>query len=396
MGELYFPNYTLYIMRFRVRITVLLVIAAILLFSMLTEGTKAQQQEDNYWTTKTSMQQARIGLGAVTVDGKIYTIGGNSGQEILGTNEQYDPQTDTWSYREPMPTPRYGFGIAVYENKIYCFGGKASSDYATNVVEVYDTLTDTWKNLPLMPTSKMNLQTAVVDDKIYLLGGRNMDISIDNRTNYQTVEVFDPNTGDWETAPSIPASAYVTFASAIGNNIYAMGQSLNLMYNTQNKTWREGAPPPNAPLLGCINSGTFAPLRIYIFGKNNTVDSYDPTTDSWTNNFSNASLNYYAAIASVNDRFYVLGGFFLRPTDYSRDGLTFNKDHEEYSGANIQYTPQGYGLKVGNFDNLSSNPNNIASSFPTILVVISSAVTIAVIAVSLLLVRRYRKTASQV
>jgi hypothetical protein len=336
-------------MRLSIKMALPLVIAIALLASMLTQGISAQQPEGNYWTEKTSMQQARVGLSAAAADGKIYAIGGDAHDGVTNVNEEYNPATDTWSYKSPMPTPRYGFGIAVYNNKIYCFGGKASLGvYAINVVEVYDTLSDTWKTLPSMPTAKMSLQTAVVGDKIYLLGGRNTDIAIGNQTNYTTVEAFSPKTGNWEMASPIPqiGSEYITFASSIGNDIYAITKTHNMIFNTQSKTWREAASPPNAPYLGCINAGILAPQHIYVFGTNKTIDNYDPATDIWTSNPSNASLNYYAAIASLNDRFYVLGGFFLRPTDYSRDGPSVNKFQEQYSGANMEYTPTDYGIRT--------------------------------------------------
>jgi hypothetical protein len=85
------------------------------------------------WTQKAPMNQARSHLGVAAVDGKIYAIGGDE----MGTNEEYDPTTNTWTYKAKMPTPREDFATAVYQNKVYCIGGKTSGSI-TDVNEVYD------------------------------------------------------------------------------------------------------------------------------------------------------------------------------------------------------------------------------------------------------------------
>jgi len=112
---------------------------------------------EDSWNTKTSMNQARYDLGVVAVDGKIYAIGGyapvlydgytNFG---VGTNECYDPVTDTWVTLEPMLAPRASFAIAAYQGKIYCIGG-AGPNGLCGTNEVYDIATDSWSAKTAMP-----------------------------------------------------------------------------------------------------------------------------------------------------------------------------------------------------------------------------------------------------
>jgi N-acetylneuraminic acid mutarotase len=88
---------------------------------------------EDTWAAKAPMQQARAGLGVAAVNGKIYAIGGSisngqyppdvSSGGFVGTNEEYDPATDTWTTKASMPTPRDYFAIAAYQNKVYCIGG---------------------------------------------------------------------------------------------------------------------------------------------------------------------------------------------------------------------------------------------------------------------------------
>ena len=55
-------------------------------------------QEENTWTTLTSMQVKRVDLGVAVVNEKIYAIGQGPNYSI-DTVEEYDPQTDTWTYK---------------------------------------------------------------------------------------------------------------------------------------------------------------------------------------------------------------------------------------------------------------------------------------------------------
>lgn len=111
-------------------ITLLLTLSLLLTFHVPL----AYATED-YWTSKAPMQVARSGLGVAAVNGKIYSIGGvisdgfvpsspgsavyagKTPVDVTGSNEEYDPETDTWIYKAAMPTPRAVFAIAVYQIK---------------------------------------------------------------------------------------------------------------------------------------------------------------------------------------------------------------------------------------------------------------------------------------
>jgi GH43 family beta-xylosidase len=88
----------------------------------------ASRLVENIWVPKTPMSQTRFSLGVVAVDDKIYAIGGFTQSGYLGTNEQYDPATDTWTTLASMPTPRNEFAIAACQGKIYCIGGMTSKE----------------------------------------------------------------------------------------------------------------------------------------------------------------------------------------------------------------------------------------------------------------------------
>jgi N-acetylneuraminic acid mutarotase len=207
-------------------------ILILILCLILSTPSLVRANEDS-WVTKESMQEARSGLGVAVVNGKIYAIGGSTesgfapsvhgsdviiNEDIVGTNEEYDPSTDTWTFKTPMPTPRIVFATAVYQGKIYCIGGYIENNSTqgfveegyTGINEVYDPEADTWETKTSMPTDRGWLSANVVGDKIYVIS--------------KTVnEAYDPATDSWMTKTPSPQPA--TFASGcisavLDNKIY--------------------------------------------------------------------------------------------------------------------------------------------------------------------------------
>jgi len=343
----------------RMRKTIALLLAIFLTASYLIVAKPAfssTEVTENAWVKKAPMHQARASLGVAVVNGKIYAIGGSTGNdesshigETVSTNEEYDPVTDTWVFKKSMPTARYGFAIAVYPNKIYCIGGATS--YSTSsgydvigINEVYDPAMDTWETKTPMPTARDSLQANVVNDRIYLIGGYvpdNSGLGAISSLN----EVYDPATDSWITKAQIP-TATTGYASAVVNNqIYIIKQSTQI-YNTKTDAWSYGEPIPSTAgsysgyATAAATTGVFSLKRIYLFSQASVSNQiYNPDSDSWTVGADLPTRRGGAAVAVVNDMLYVIGGKiynFAYPDD------TFGVSVKAYA-VNEQYTPFGYG-----------------------------------------------------
>src|SRR5574341_1840597 len=97
------------------------------------------------WKALAPLPTKRGSPNAAVVGGKIYVIGGagtHPGSKetavhparphrSLGTNEVYDPATNTWETRQPMPTARNHAAVGVVNNKIYIIGGRSGAAFST-------------------------------------------------------------------------------------------------------------------------------------------------------------------------------------------------------------------------------------------------------------------------
>jgi N-acetylneuraminic acid mutarotase len=302
----------------------------------------------SFWTTMSPMLTARGGFGVAVVDGKIYAIGGLTGDDLpVSITEEYNPQTNQWTSKTPMPTPRSGFAITVYQNKIYVIGGSVGYGYIGNN-EVYDPLSNTWETKTSMPTPRADLCANVVNDKIYLIGGKKYSSTTPffNETNIN--EVYDLTNDSWSTKTPVP-TAVQGYASAVFNSkIYVMGGSLETLslektlltgatqvFDPQNNSWSLAANLPQAVSYGAagITEGYMAPARIYYIGGYSVgkftgqAQAYNSENNSWSIAETMPTSRAYLGIAVVNDVLYAIGGF----------------DGTKWLDINEQYKPVSYG-----------------------------------------------------
>ena len=277
----------------------------------------------NSWITESLMPTARYNLGAAAVNGKIYALGGHKANVgAIGTNEQYDPTTDTWTPKTSMPTPREAFAIAVWQNKIYVFGGLGPSGMITTT-HVYDPESDSWSTKASLPTSRIFLSASVVNDKIYLIGGES---SPSNQTISKN-EVYDPLENSWTTETPLPTSVCGHVSAVIDDKIYVLGgyaesgtTNLNQVYDPVSDTWTNKTTMPNGVefAAGGATSGVNASKMIYVFGGSSSSESaldytqaYNPQNDSWTAGSPMPTGRNNLAAGIVEEKLFAIGGLSI-------------------------------------------------------------------------------------
>ena len=317
-------------------------------------STPALNLTENSWNTKTPMKQERAGLGVVTVDGKIYAIGGYTTichftrelDGFCGTNERYDPKTDTWVTLKAMPTPRANFAIAAHEGKIYCIGHGPT--------EVYDTTTNSWSTKTSIQFNGNKLKANVIDGKIFVLANLRL-------------YMYDPNSDIWTEKASIPnldnipianiewQSNYLESISAVIDNrlmalySYSPGGGLSpvnrvMFYDPKTDVWTEG-PMYNYPayVFGCgisVTNGLYAPKKAYFIDINGVNLVYDPVNCTWSSAETRPTYRKQFGVAAIDDTLYVIGGAPLPPYPLPPDFV------DKAISVNEQYIPIGYGSVI--------------------------------------------------
>ena len=290
------------------------------------------------------MPSANVGSVAVAVNGEIYVIGPNS-------TYAYYPSTNSWVSKTPLPTHQQSFAVAAYQNKIYvcggCSGFNQTTGYPINCTgsnQEYNPATDSWETKAPMPTARAQLQANMVNGEIYFISGTLPDGSISNAT-----EVYNPLNDSWSTAASIPTPVGLYASAVVDNKIYLVGGGksgpaiidLNQIYDPETNKWTFGAPLPSSILLAAAGAttGELAPARLYVIGGTtdgtspvNTTYIYDPQANSWSLGSPMLTARGALSVAVVNDTLYALGG--------THNLLDFQ---DRANVVNEQYFPLGYG-----------------------------------------------------
>ncbi|TAN35725.1 hypothetical protein EPN27_03260, partial [Patescibacteria group bacterium] len=289
------------------------------------------------WASKTGMPGMQSMSGAVSINNRVYVIGGNRFSDIPSVyNYEYDPATNTWATKTGMPTARSGAFVATVNNKIYVIGGYgwAGVYYTTN--EEYNPATNTWATKTGMPTARAYGGVAVANGKIYAMGGKFYagtagyiqtiyagDITI-TLTYYpggsdvivSSNEEYDPATDTWAIKTSMPVGKTGIVSSSANNKIYVIGgyyqansSTAPVYYNTRNE---EYDPVTNLWTIkadrltqGTSSNGAVSVNnKIYVIG-GTTNEEYDPIANTWTLKASIPTWQWAPIGATVNNKAYI-------------------------------------------------------------------------------------------
>lgn len=239
---------------------------------------------------------------------------------------------NNWSPAPPMPTARQYLAAAIDpQGNIYAIGGFDAKGQSLNTVEVYNPTTQTWRTAPPMPTARFGLAAATdTQGNVYAIGGSSINAGVPGgNPNLNTVEVFNPATQTWSTAPPMPTGrAFLAAAADLQGNIYAIGGGSAAaefgattveVFSPTTQTWSTTASlaTPRFHLAAAADSKG----NIYAIGGANInglifagkIEVYSPATQSWSNQpdgsfQSPQAVSELAATADGKGNIYELGG----------------------------------------------------------------------------------------
>src|SRR5690606_25008282 len=142
------------------------------------------------WETRASLQTSRGHVNAVVLNGKIWILGGRSGNTAFRSVEIYDPATNTIAEGPPMDSARSGHAAEVVNGKIVVVGGELPNPARrARAAEVYDPATGEWSFLPAPPLPVHGVAAASWNGRIYLLGGATVAYSATNTSRCFYLEI---------------------------------------------------------------------------------------------------------------------------------------------------------------------------------------------------------------
>jgi N-acetylneuraminic acid mutarotase len=334
---------------------------AVLMASVVFVTTALAQMPTSPWKKGAPFPEPDEELYGVTVNGKLYVMGGWDNGKARGANYEYDPATDRWTKKSPMPRPAHHAALVAVNGKIYAFGGFVAP---TNtpiplgaawepIADAYEfnPATDLWKPIAPLRGKRGSAIAAEVGDKIYVIGGATtmegdkapFFTAFGPAKVLATNEVYDPATNTWESRNPMSVPRNHAFSGVVDGKIYVIGgrtghgfilSATNTdvveAYDPASNTW--SMPKERMPTARSGGASGTDGRRIYVAGGEVTttelvgafraVEAYDPATNSWMTLPSMPMPRHGVAGAVINNRFHLVSGMiqsagaltFLDPT----------------------------------------------------------------------------------
>jgi N-acetylneuraminic acid mutarotase len=174
------------------------------------------------WTRVPDLPAPR-GAGAAAIVGRqLHFFGGMDETRTIECGDHWSLDLDHpelgWTERANMPNPRNHISAASLNGKIYAIGGQHGQEedqIAQSEVDCYDPETDTWTVVAPLPDIRSHTvaSTFVMDGKIVVLGGE-----VGFNIQRSTVYAYDPTRNEWSLLGTLPAPRSTSIAGALGTN----------------------------------------------------------------------------------------------------------------------------------------------------------------------------------
>jgi len=302
----------------------------------------ATQRLATAWTKMAAMSQGRAEPGATAhPNGNIYVWGGrfsNVFDDVLASAEAYTPATNMWAPIASLPMAVAGPAAAMgTDGSIYSFGGRVSRRTATNYYisnsYKYNVATNTWAAIAPLPVARGNAQALTAPDgRIFVFGGWDRAPLVGTE-----VQIYNPATNTWSTGAPMPVGLvgsaagvdaaglmHVYGGTTNGTNGTYPPATAHLVYNVITNSWAT-APATPTPARTYATGLAGPDGNLYLCGGNDNsavgtggtyysqVDSYNPTTATWSSEPALPVALTAAASAATGGYLYVVGGFTGAP-----------------------------------------------------------------------------------
>ncbi len=156
-------------------------------------------------------------LGA---DGKIYVLGGRNQPDKYFV---YDPSNDEWEDNRDMAQPLFGHAAhTMRDGRIYVVGG-FTGDELSDKLFILDPATGNWDQGPSMPSARTRFASAqLYGRQIFVIGGANSP-NDQSGQSFDEVFVYDRRANTWQQDSSLPSKMRAGVAASFGTTLFAFG-----------------------------------------------------------------------------------------------------------------------------------------------------------------------------
>ncbi|XP_054830750.1 kelch-like protein 35 [Eublepharis macularius] len=166
----------------------------------------------NVWIKVACLKKGRWRHKMVTLQGKIYAVGGYDGFDRLASVECYDSFCNTWTAVAPLVEAISSAAVVSCLDQLYVIGGAVDDRANTDKVQCYDPATNRWSLLSPAPFSQRCINAVTLNNLIYVAGGL-----------LNKIFHYDPRKDTWSEVASLPGPLESCGITVCAGKIYILG-----------------------------------------------------------------------------------------------------------------------------------------------------------------------------
>jgi hypothetical protein len=257
-------------------------------------------------------------LGSFTFRVAVIDSSGHSSNTLTG---MFTIAVSPWQAQATGPKLT-GASAVVVNTLVYEFAVRSG----VSVGWTYDPVANAWaQNGPIVPTPRASAALAVLGPSIYVIGGNFPGLPGSGMT---VVEAYDVVASQWTSVAPLQSGRGQGAAIVLNGLIYALGgwasgRALNSVetYDPTTNTWTLGTHTL-ASTSGTV-SATVVNGVIYVTDANGHVDQYDPASGTWSNVLDLANGVGSAALGTDGTSLYAFGGLVNQLLNQPSAGVQF-------------------------------------------------------------------------
>ncbi len=276
-----------------------------------------------------TLPQATASFGAVASGGWLYVYGGHVSpthtyftEAVSGRFDRLRLTGEPVLEELPAGPGLQGMNLAAHNGKIYRIGGMAprnkrgepADNYSVVDSARFDPATRKWEGLPPLPAPRSSHDVVVIGDQLYVAGG--WTLAGKDQKWMDTLLVMDLSAAklEWTALPQ-PFKRRALMAAALDGNLFLIGgindrqkvERTVSIFDPRSKTWSEGPPLPEGPVLGFAPAAGMHRGSLYVSVADGTLLRLDKSGRAWEK--AGASTPRLAhRLASAGDTILVIGG----------------------------------------------------------------------------------------
>jgi N-acetylneuraminic acid mutarotase len=298
------------------------------------------------------LPQARSDFGVAVTDARLVAVGGKSAGQVLKSVAALDLTTATWTELPDMGTARHGSAVAAVGKTVYAIGGStgATDGQVTSSAEALKLAprkpqpASEWRALPDAPTARLMMASTVLDGKIWIAGGM-----LGHAETLDTVESFDPKTGEWQSQPPLPIPLHHATAATYRGEVVVIGGTSESLADASNKVFafRDGKweELPDLQHARAASAAAVVDDKLVVVGGQNDKQLVAPTEvfdgESWTQAADLPTPREHLAAVSDGAYVYTVGGRALTADENSAAFERFDPESGNWEKLTDMPTPRG-------------------------------------------------------